>query len=259
MKKILLAVGSATTALQTARQIRPWLRERDTSLTLMAVVEPGALSPLSPVKSTLEQTEAVFTGAEEQPGIIVRVGDNPAAELCHEVRQNKYDLLALGLSSHHGANGSIGDTCRAVLRACPSSIFVTPPTLHTGMTPQILLVVDQLPPPTEAMRWLITQCRAQKLNVILCTDVPDKATALQETLSSKSIRTQLVPRSPLSASPVHALARDRRVRWIALPVRPGPDGIASPGWIEPLLSKASCPVLLVPSDATRHGASDPSS
>jgi len=46
--------------------------------------------------------------------------------------------------------------------------------------------------------------------------------------------------------------RDRRVRWIALPVQPGPDGIASPGWIEPLLSKASCPVLLVPNDVARH-------
>jgi nucleotide-binding universal stress UspA family protein len=246
MKKILLAVGDTTTSLQTARHIRPWLRERQTSLTLMSVVRPGALSPLSPVKRTLEQAEAIFVGAEEQPGIVVRVGNDPAAELCHETRQSKYDLLAIGLRSQHHSNNQIGVTCRAVLHTCPAPMFVAPPTMHTGMTPQIMFVVDKSPPPIEAVQWLIAQCRAQKLNVVLYADVPDKTAQLEDSLASADIRTQIAPHSPLSPSVVHALAQDRRVRWIVLPIQTGPDGIASPLWTEALLCQASCPVLLVP-------------
>jgi len=246
MKKILLAIGDTTTSLQTARHIRPWLRERQTSLTLMSVVKPGTLSPLSPVKRTLEQAEAIFVGAEEQPGIVVRVGNDPATELCHETRQNKYDLLAIGLRSRHHSNGLIGVTCRAVLHACPAPMFVAPPTMHTSMTPQIMFVIDKSPPPTEPVQWLIAQCRAQKLNAVLYADVPDKTALLEDTLASAGIRTQLAPRSPLSPPVVHALAQDRRVRWIVLPIQAGPDGITSPQWTEALLCQASCPVLLVP-------------
>jgi nucleotide-binding universal stress UspA family protein len=246
VKKILLAVGNATASLQAARQIRPWLRERQTSLTLMAVVESGALSPLSPVKRTLEQTEAVFTGAEEQPGIIVRVGSNPAAELCHEVRNSGYDMLVIGLRSQHRAEGTIGDTCRAVLRTCPSSVFVAPPILHTGMTSQVMFVVDQAVPTPETLRWLIAQCQAQKVSAVLCSNTPDKAAPLEEALAAAGIRTQVLPLVPPSASHIHAVAQDRRVRWIVLPIQARSAGMTTPEWLEPLLSKAGCPVLLVP-------------
>jgi nucleotide-binding universal stress UspA family protein len=246
MRKILLAVGDTTTSLQTARHIRPWLRERQTSLTLMSVARPGTLFPLSHVQRALEQAEAIFVSAEEQPGIVVRVGNDPAAELCHETRQNKYDLLAIGLRSQYHSNGPIGVTCRAVLNACPAPMFVAPPTMHTSMTPQVMFVVDRSPPPAEIAQWLIAQCQAQKLNAVLCAEVPDKTALLEDTLASAGIRTQLALRSPLSPSVVHALAQDRRVRWIVLPIQAGPDGITSPQWVEALLGQASYPVLLVP-------------
>ena len=129
MRRILLAVGQAATTLQTARQIRPWLRERDTSLTLMAVVDSSPLSPLSETKRTLEQVEAIFTDAAEKPGIIVRVAKEPAAEICRETSHNQYDLVAIGLRDRSQNQASIGSTCRQILNNCTVPLFIIPPTV----------------------------------------------------------------------------------------------------------------------------------
>jgi nucleotide-binding universal stress UspA family protein len=246
MRRILLAVGDTAASLRTARQIRSWLRERETSLTLMSVVEPASLSPLSPIKRMLEHTEAIFTGAEEQPGIVVRLANDPAAELCHQIRHHEYDLLAIGLGSQHRSNSPIGTTCRAVLRASPGPMFITPPVLHVGMTPQVMFVVDHLALEMDMLHWLVAQCRAQDLHAILCTTAIERAGPVSDVLAAAGLRTQIIARPQLSTEDICYLGKDRRVRWLILPIEAGPHGLRSPEAIEDLLSKITCPVLLVP-------------
>ena len=245
MKRILLAVGDTATSLQTARQIRGWLRERETSLTMLSVVTSSALSPLSPVKHMLEQTEAIFTGADEQPGILVRVGSDPAAELCDQVRQGGYDLLAMGLRSQHRSDRAIGTTCRAVLAACPASLFITPPVLHLGMTPQILIAVDQVELPPDMLHWLVAQCQAQHLNAILYASSAEKAAPLDHHLRRAGIRVQMITRPQFATSDLCFWSQDRRVRWIVMPIRAAHRETGLPE-VESLLGRATCPVLLVP-------------
>ena len=244
MRRILLAVGDTTTSLQTARHIRPWLRERQTSLTLISVVPPGALSPLSPLKHVLEQTEAVFTDAEEQPGIIVRVGHDPAAEICREVSAGAYDLLVLGLCGHARSDGTMGSTCRAVLARCAIPTLITPHILHFGMTPQVLFVVDEDTAPGDTARWLATQCQVQQLNAIICARTAEQAAPLSALLSSMDVRSQLYLCPELTSRQIGDLARDRRVRWLVLPAQNEAAGAHDA--IEQILSQATCPVLTLP-------------
>jgi nucleotide-binding universal stress UspA family protein len=247
MKRILLAVGDTATTLHTARQIRPWLRERDTSLTLLKVVQAAPLSPLSDAKTTLEQVETVFTGAAEQPGILVRVGDDPAAEICREVEQGGYDLVAMGSRRQRDSGHAVGVTCQAVLRACPVSMFVVPPVVHTEMTAQALFVVPRAGSWPTMVQWLIAQCRSQNLNVILCAASLDETAALCSLLDQASIRAQVVVREQFLAQDICSLARDRRVRWMVLPVQCEQcTGASCSPLVEELLAGATCPVLLIP-------------
>jgi nucleotide-binding universal stress UspA family protein len=249
MKRILLAVGDTATSLQAARQIRAWLRERETSLTLMSVVEPDSLSLLSPVKHVLEQAEAVFTGAEEQPGILVRISSDPAAELCQQMRDGRYDLLAVGLRSQHRSDGTVGTTCRALLRTCPAPMFIVPPTLHMGMTSQMLMVIDRISLDGEMTHWLAAQCQAQRLNAILYTTLPEKAARASGLLASSGIRVQVINRSQLTTNDILAVGKDRRVRWIVLPIGIETRAFGSLDAIEELIGRATCPVLVVPSSS----------
>ena len=244
MKRVLLAVGDTQTSIQTARQIRPWLRERGTSLTLLAVAPSSPLALDSPIKQTLEQVEAVFTGADEKPGIVVRIGSIPSVEICREAGAGGYDLLAIGLQSQHRSEPTIGKTCQDVLRACPVSMFVTPPTLPVRLTPQILIIVAPAQPPAAITGWLAAQCLAQKLNVILCANAAQDAEPLGKFLGDAKIRTQVVVRPGLFPEDISVLERDRRVRWIVAPC--GDDSASGSPYSfgEDLLSRVSCPVLV---------------
>ncbi|MBN1642809.1 MAG: universal stress protein [Anaerolineae bacterium] len=255
MRRILLAVGDTATTLQAARHIRPWLRERETSLTLISVIAPGTLSPLSPLKHVLEQVEAVFTGAEEQPGIIVRVGQDPAAEICREAREGAYDLLALGLHGHGTLDGTLDDACRAILAACDIPVLITPPVLHVGMTPQVLFVVDRAVAPDDTVRWLAAQCQTQHLNAILCARNAEETTPLHDLLASVGVLSQLFLCPDLTPGEIHRLAKDRRVRWLVLPAQDGATGAAARAPVEEVLGTATCPVLIVPGAAADRQAS----
>lgn len=250
MRRILLAVGKAATALQTARQIRPWLRERDTSLTLLAVVSSSPASPLSDTKRTLEQVESVFTDAAEQPGIIVRVGNDPAAEICRETRHGQYDLVAVGLRDSPQAHSPIGSTCRQVLECCPVPLFVSPPALHVGITPQVLVVVNGAPTCSHFVDWVIAQCRAQKLNAILYAGSAAQSDSLARRMTAHDIRTQTVVHSELSADGIHALSEDRHVRWIMVPTGISHQQTSPTPLVTELLGKTGCPVLLEPGFAS---------
>ena len=245
MKRILLAVGDTQTSIHTARQIRPWLRERGTSLTLLAVAPSSPLSLDSPIKQTLEQVESVFTGADETPGIVVRIGSVPAKEICREAGAGGYDLLAIGLRGQHRSEPVIGETCRDVLRACPVSMFVTPPASPVGQTPQILVIVPPTQPLPAITDWLAAQCLAQKLNVILCANAAQDAEPLGKRLNDAKIRTQVVVRPGLFPEGISLLERDRRVRWIVAPCEDDSTTGSPYRFGEDLLSRASCPVLLV--------------
>lgn len=243
MRKILLAVGDTAASVQTARQVRPWLKERGTALTLISVVPFGPLSPLSPFKRALEQTEAVFIHAEEQPGIILRVGSDPAAELCHEMSQGQYHLLALGLPGHSRPEDRTGSTCRALLSACPTSMLIAPSNLQVGLTPQIMILAGHIHPASGMMGWLIDQCHAQQLNVVLLAHTADDARPLHQELDTAGIRSQVIVRSDLDAATIQAQAQDRRVRWIVLPL-PDHTSDAPLLQVSELLSRANCPILL---------------
>lgn len=247
MKRILLVVGQVTTAVQAARQIRPWLRERETSVTLMAVAGPDLLSPLSHVKKTLEQVEAVFTGAAEQPGILVRSGKDPAAEICREAEQGPYDLLAMGLRDGPSPEGRVmGETCAAVLQRCTLPKFITPPDLHARWTPQVLVVAGSTQPGRETMDWLVAQWQAQRLGVILYARSVEESRPLQSLLDRARIRTQVVTGGSLSPQDIAALGRERRVRWIVLPAPAAREQEVPPAFVGDLLGSVTCPLLLAP-------------
>lgn len=250
MRRILLAVGETATTLQTARQIRPWLRERDTSLTLLAVATSSPPSPLSHTKRTLEQIEAIFTGPNEQPGIILRVGNDPAAEICRETRHGQYDLLALGLRDSAPAQSRIGSTCQRVIENCTIPMFVTPPTLHLGITPQILILVADHPLSSPVADWMIAQCQAQRLSAILYASSPEQSDPLAKEMAKVKIRAQTIAHPQFSADSIHALSQDRRVRWIVVPAGLGYRDASPAPLIQELLSKTSCPVLLEPGMAS---------
>jgi nucleotide-binding universal stress UspA family protein len=246
MKRILLVVGQVTTALQAARQIRPWLRERETSVTLMAVAGPGLLSPLSHAIKTLEQVEAVFTGAAEQPGILVRSGKDPAAEICREAEQGAYDLLAMGLRDSPSPDGRVmGATCAAVLQRCALPMFITPPDLHPRWTPQVLVVAGSAQPGRETIDWLLAQWQAQRLGVILYARSAEESRPLQAVLERARIRAQVVT-GGLSPQEIAGLGRERRVRWIVLPAPAAPEQEMPPAFVGDLLGSVTCPLLLVP-------------
>jgi nucleotide-binding universal stress UspA family protein len=249
MKRILFAVGETEATLHVARQIRPWLRERETSLTLLAVVESSSLSPLSPARQILEQTEAIFTGAAEQPGILLRVGSDPAAEICREMSLGKYGLLAMGTHDYPALDAAPGTTCRAVLRACHAPLFVTSHTLGTKVTRQILIVATHTGALSKIIDWLISQCQAQKLSAILCARSASASEPIYTQFVRARIRAQTLISPDLSAAGIDAVSRDRRVRWIVWPVSPETSDASADPAIRHLLSKAHCPVLLVPDSA----------
>jgi len=250
VKRILLAVGEPSTTLQIARQIRPWLRERKTSLTLLAVISLP-VSPVSHIKHVLEQVEVVFTDASEKPGIVLRKGTDPAAEICRETHAGGYDLVAIGLRDHVSEGSTIGHTCQGVLYGCSASVFVSPPQVHTGITPQLILAVDAHLPTQSMTDWLIAQCHAQKLNVILLASSSVTGEVVADSLARSGVRVQVIVQPNWSADDVAALGLDRRVHWIVLPVDssrpPGGDALA-----KALLTRATCPVLLTPGRAARE-------
>jgi hypothetical protein len=96
------------------------------------------------------------------------------------------------------------------------------------------------------MDWLVAQCRAQRLNVILCTRSTEDAAPLRALLDAADIRAQVLALPHLSAQEICFLAQDRRVRWIVLPIATHGHAAPLPGLVEDVLSQAGCPVLLLP-------------
>jgi nucleotide-binding universal stress UspA family protein len=246
MKRILLAVGELAIALHTARQIRSWLRDRETSLTLLAVVPSEPVSPLSHAKWILEHTESVFTDASEQPGILVRVADHAASEICREAEQGKYDLLVLGLQDHPSRDQAIGETCLTVLQRCRMPTLVIPTAAQTGLTPQVLVIADRSLAASAITDWLITQFQMQQLNVILYASSIQESNPLDALFTQAGIRTQAVIQPEPTAEQISFLERDRRVRWAVVPYHPGTDTGQIPQLVLSLLAQTSCPVMLIP-------------
>lgn len=251
MRRILLAVGEPTITLQTARQIRPWLRERQTSLTLLAVIPSASLSPLSQIRRTLDQVEAEFTDAAEKPGILMRIGEDVAAEICRETQRGQYGLVALGTRDHAQGDRTLGQTCQQVLLTCSTPVFAAPPGPQVGQTPQVIIVADLVPPSGPAVDWIIAQCQAQRLNVILYTNAPQSIEPFHDLLDREGIRAQVVLYGQLSAQGISTLSRDRHVRWVVAPLW-NRDDEPFLGFASALLGGAGRPVVFLPVDESPH-------
>jgi nucleotide-binding universal stress UspA family protein len=210
----------------------------------LTVIPSASLSPLSDEKRTLEQVEAVFTDAVEQPGILVRVGDSPAAEICQEARTRSYDLLALGMHDQaQHAGRTIGSTCRYILENCPLPLFITPPGIHPGATAQVLIVLDDVLIGSPMLHWIASQCQAQKLNAILYADSAQQGEQVSAELAAAGVRSQQVIHGHLSPAEIVDLGQDRRVRWVVVPPTLSPEASNAEPFLYTLLRVIPCPVL----------------
>jgi hypothetical protein len=114
------------------------------------------------------------------------------------------------------------------------------------MTPQVLIAVDRGELPPDMLHWLVAQCRAQRLNAILCASSIEQAAPIDHHMKRAGIRVQVITRPQFATNDLCFWSQDRRVRWIVMPIPAAHRETTLPR-VEALLEQSTCPVLLVPS------------